>query len=447
MPPSARDGSAASADSGASTFVDPIIANGADPSVVFVDGVYYSVQSGCAHTGTLPVICMRAAATLPALGQTKPVVVWSAPASGPNAQELWAPQIANFDGHWYIYYAADADGTNAHRLFALVPASETAPLGTWVAAATGASHGQLVTDWASDWAIDPDVFLASDGRYYLVYSCRQDNSGTNAGNAQSICLSAMSDPLHLQADPQTGHAVVQLSKPTQHWETRAFPTQEGPFGFTHDGVDYILFSASYSGIPDLYAEGVLINEHPPQPNGAGNPLTNPADWIKQGPLLDGHNAAYGTASSVLVPSPDGSELWNVYHGTDCLSGCSEPNGNSWPDRSLRAQKAGWSASGALVMGYPVDIANTDGTGENVALQMPSANGGGTVNLPAWGSAFGDAAEGDDPDGLVVGDWLPLGTSGVANTNLAPGRLNQSFFGANPNWNNYILYTKVTWIAS
>ena len=35
------------------------------------------------------------------------------------------------------------------------------------------------------------------------------------------------------------------SEPTQPWETSGFPTQEGPFGITYNGVDYILFSVSY----------------------------------------------------------------------------------------------------------------------------------------------------------------------------------------------------------
>ena len=81
-----------------------------------------------------------------------------------------------------------------HRLFALTPVDADKPLGRWVEGATGAPHGQLVTDWRADWAIDPDVFQASDGKLYLVYACRQDNSNTPAGNAQSICLARMSGP-------------------------------------------------------------------------------------------------------------------------------------------------------------------------------------------------------------------------------------------------------------
>ena len=159
--------------------------------------------------------------------------------------------------------------------------------------------------------------------------------------------------------------VVKLSAPVLNWEKRGtLATQEGPFGFTHNGIDYIAYSAGFSGNADAYNVGLLINNHPPQPVSGENPLTNPASWIKQGPVFDGHDTAYGTASTVLVNSPDNTQLWNVYHGTDCLTNCQkDSNGYTWIDRSIRAQMGGWTQTGDLDLGYPVSIVDTaDGTG-------------------------------------------------------------------------------------
>ena len=428
-------------------FVNPIIPHGADPSVVFAGGMYYSVSSGCHDKGGA-AICIRASASLEGLGKSAPVTVWRAPAcsfngSVPDCADIWAPQLDYLDGKFYLYYAADSKlRQNDHLLFALVPTVPGKPLEPWVEAPTGAPHGALKTDWKADWGIDPDVFEASDHHDYLLYSCRQTNASSRAAQSQSICLAAMSDPLHLQPDPLTGKKVVELSVPTQPWETRTFPTEEGPFGFTHDGIDYILFSGSFSGTPDEYTEGILINNHPPQPDGKGNPLTNPAAWIKQGPIFDGHHAAYGTASSVLVPSPDGTELWHVYHGTDCLRNCFEPEGKSWPDRSDRVQRAGWSADGELVLGYPVDIQDTDGTGSIVGLRSPSTAGKGTSRVPAWGAAFGDAAEGDLSHGLTVGAWGSSGPNDIMSLGTDANQVDQKFLGANPNWQDYLVSTRV-----
>lgn len=430
------------AGAGAQTFANPIIASpAADPSVILVNRMYYSVQSAGCHIEARPAICIRAAATLSALGNARMIPVWIAPPFGLNASDLWAPQIEYLDGTWYIYYAADALDPNDHTLFALVPKDNSKPLGPWQEANTGNPGGGFVTDWKSRWAIDPMVYKATDNRYYMLYACRQDNSGTPEGKAQSICLAPMNDPLHLVADPQTHKMVVALSKPTLSWELRGWPTQEGPFGFTHDGKDYILYSASFSGNPDQYTEGVLINDHPPQPAG-GNPLTNPAAWIKQGPLFDGHHSSYGTASTVLVNSPDETELWQVYHGTDCLKDCPLRAGKTWIDRSDRAQQAWWSATDELVLGYPVDIHNMDGTGAAVPLKLPSTNGQGTSTLPAWGDAFGDAAENNHAEGRQRGRWESTIASEIRNTSLDAGVLDQSFFGANPNWLDYIVYTRV-----
>lgn len=83
----------------------------------------------------------------------------------------------------------------------------------------------------------------------MLYACRQDNSNTDGGNAQSICLAPMSDPLHLVADPKSHHMVVELLLPTQSWERRGFPTQEGAFGLVHNGKDYILYSATLAEMP------------------------------------------------------------------------------------------------------------------------------------------------------------------------------------------------------
>jgi GH43 family beta-xylosidase len=421
---------------GAQTFVNPIIAHGADPSVVFTRGMYYSV-GGCSHGGGVGV-CLRASPTLQGLKDTRPVQIWRGPDRGPNAADLWAPQIDVLRGELYIYYAADARGDNDHRLFALVPEDQGKPLGRWVEGQTGAPGGQLVTDWKSVWAIDPDVFQATDGKLYLLYACRQDNSGTEFGRSQSICLAPMKDPLHLDVDARTGKSVIELSQPRLAWERRGFPTEEGPFGFTHNGVDYILYSASFSGNPDQYAAGLLVNDHPPGPAGWTNSLLNAGAWVKVGPVFDGHHAAYGTASPVLVPSPDGTELWHVYHGTDCLLNCERVAGKTWRDRSDRAQQAWWTAGGDLMLGYPVDFANTDGTGRDVPLVAPSTDGKASMTIAAWGAAFGDAAEGDAVHGLVQGPWKDE-AGAIENAGAAPA---QRFYASNPNLQQYTVVAKV-----
>ncbi|MHB8733713.1 MAG: glycoside hydrolase family 43 protein, partial [Terriglobales bacterium] len=310
----------------AQTFVNPLI-NGGDPWVTRVNGTYYYSASGCG----VATICVKSSKTLSGLASAPWVGVWNGPARGPNSGDVWAPELHFVQGGWYIYYAADAAGVNdSHRLFVL-QADTANPQGSYSMGNTGAPNGQL-TESNNYWAIDPDVFVGADSNLYIVWSC---TNYVNSKFPQATCLARMSDPLHLNSN------TVQISTPSQPWELRTAPIQEGPVGYTHNGRTYITYSASASWTDDDYAVGLLTNSD-------GNLLT-PGSWSKQGPIFDHHGTAFGTGSVVFIPSLDGSEMWNLYHGIDALS-CNP----SYTCRDIRMQKMDWAADGAPLLGYPVN---------------------------------------------------------------------------------------------
>lgn len=427
------------------TFTNPVLNAGQDPRPIQVNGTYYYIEAYCTEN---PDICIQSASSLtgPAgLLAAAPQIVWPnsacAPnANGPNANDIWAPELKFLNGQWFIYYAADDGNNRHHRVFVL---SSNDANGQWCPAATGDPNGNGQLIGINQWAIDPDVFTATDGSLYIVFSCEDPITAH-----QSICIQQMSDPLH------TVGPAVEISMPTQPWEERKLPIEEGPSGYTRNGVNYILFSASASFAYDGYAEGLLSNSLPPQPNGEGNPLLNPGSWIKQGPIFDGHHDSFGTGSTRFIPSPDGTETWMVYQGVDCY-GCEDDP--AWNARSIRMQKMYWSEDGFPVLGYPADVIDTGGsgdTGSQVSLPVPSGDYGyvGTgSNLPVWGAAYGDAAEGntdaiaDGPfcgDGLVCGSWSAINASTVLNTSLDPKTFDQIFSGGNPNWQNYVVMADI-----
>ena len=163
----------------AQTFTNPIFANSADPSWIYVSstGLYYAVRSGCGQTGGVQAICMRTAASIPALATATWTAIYTAPATGANATNLWAPQIRYFSGlsqPWSIYYSAVSSTapSDDHRLFALTPIAGDPinGLNSWQPAATGNASGQINPGWVnSNWAIDPDVCQASDNNYYILF--------------------------------------------------------------------------------------------------------------------------------------------------------------------------------------------------------------------------------------------------------------------------------------
>lgn len=316
---------AVAAAGAAPTFCNPLFAGG-DPWVTRVDGVYYYSASNCGVAD----LCIKRSRSLSGLADAPWIGVWNhASDSDPNAHEVWAPELHRLDGRWYIYYAADDGSNDHHRLYVLVANS---PEGPYRPAATGKPFGQL-PESTGHWAIDPDVFTAADGKRYLTWSCTDHR---DSRFPQRICLASLRDPAHV------GSPTVTLSMPTEPWEIRGKPIQEGPVGYTRDGRSYITYSASASWIADDYAVGLLSLQ-------SGRSPLSAASWTKSGPIFDHHGTVYGPGSVVFVPSPDGTQWWNLYHAIERLD-C-DP---AYRCRDIRMQPMHFQADGAPVLGVPLD---------------------------------------------------------------------------------------------
>nr|WP_239536146.1 glycoside hydrolase family 43 protein [Dyella kyungheensis] len=323
----------------AETFTNPVFV-GQDPWVTYEDGVYYYSSSHCG----VAEICVKQSRTLTGLATAPWQGLWTPHrGSDPNGKEIWAPELHRVNGRWVIYYAADDGDNNHHRLFALTSDGKGNGLGQFTEADTGLPHGQL--DASTDhWGIDPNVFTAADGKLYLTWSC------TNQGDSafpQRICLAPMRDAVHVDGP------TVFLSTPTEAWETRDKPIQEGPVGYAREGRTYITYSGSASWIPNDYAVGLLTLGK------GGSPLDASA-WHKSGPIFDHHGKVYGPGSVVFVPSPDGKQAWNVYHAIERLD-CSP----AYACRDIRMQPMRFDALGAPLLGTPVD--------PGVAIEKPSGD--------------------------------------------------------------------------
>jgi GH43 family beta-xylosidase len=357
------------------TFSNPLFAS-QDPYVTYWNGSYYYTEAKNNQ------IVIRKSPTLTGLKTQTPQVAWKSPWVGPDGHaNLWAPEIHQISGTWYIYYAADFQSNGNHRLYVLQGGSD--PLDPYIVANTGYPKGQLVES-TGKWAIDPDVFYASDGQLYLIWSCTADDSGTPP---QNLCLARMSDALHISS------ATSQIASPTEAWETRSGPIEEGPVGFVRDGKTYLTYSASASWTPNDYNVGVLVNA-------TGN-LLDPKAWTKHGPIFDHHSGAFGPGSVVFVPSTDGTELWSLYHAYDRLD-CA-----AWACRSIRMQKVSWDAAGLPILGYPIN--------PGVKSRTPSGEMGSATG---WG---------DSPLGpLASGTWSYISSASLDTLPGGDGTVWQSF---------------------
>jgi GH43 family beta-xylosidase len=321
------------------TFTNPL-APGADPWVVRNDGSYYLVQSR--DNG----IWVSKSSALTGLF-TGAVKVWSAPSSGWNRANIWAPELHYIDGKWYIYYAAGPSGTAPatfvnQRSFVLESVSAD-PQGAYVdkGMLLTDDDGEMVTD--NKWAIDLTVERLN-GQLYAVWSGWEQNSTTTDRVTQHLYIAPMSNPWTISGNR------VKLSSPVESWERGTeLDLEEGPEFLQHGGQVFIIYSTRESFLPD-YRLGQLRLSSP-----TANPL-DPASWTKSGPVFTGAGTVYGVGHASFTVSPDGTESWIVYHSKTV-------NGPGWDDRYIRMQKFGWNADGSPAFGTPVAA--------GLALAVPS----------------------------------------------------------------------------
>lgn len=351
------------------TFLNPVLPQGQDPSVVYQDGYYYLVQSN----GTLTITRSE---TMTGLGRAEPVTVFEPPRGQPYSYDVWAPELHYIDGHWYIYVAAtEAPGNNpTHRMYVL-QADTDDPLGSWTV------RGKVYDPEADKWAIDGTVFEHND-QLYMVWSGWPGDTGDFP---QNLYIAEMSDPLTLSGPRHL------ISEPDQPWEHSVAAINEGPQTFIHNGVVSIVYSADASWMP-AYKLGMLVL--------TGDDPLDRNSWTKVGPVFeqftDTATPVYGPGhNSNPVPSPDGTEYWFFYHTKSLAS-------PGWDDRRIFAQRFTWSEDNTPVFGQPIpaEVAQTvpsgEPCGETAAFDMVDIREGefvetGSPLVPTKGS-FSVAAQ-------------------------------------------------------
>jgi GH43 family beta-xylosidase len=314
----------------ACTFTNPIL-RGADPSVVLKDGTYYLVQS----TGRSIRVFRSARLTAPAQNG---VTVWTAPDTGWNRSNVWAPELQFIDGRWYIYYAAGR--TNPGEPFTtqrsgVLESAGADPQGPYVDRGQLYTGDEIATRANNRWAIDLTVARLG-GQFYAFWSGWQGDAPNDKTQNQNIYAARMANPYTVATNR------VRISAPDQPWEDNppsvGFDLQEGPQVLERGGQTFIVYSTRESWLP-TYRLGQLKLVNPAAP-------LDPASYVKSGPVFAAANGVFGVGHNGFTTSPDGRQDWLVYHAkTDTAPG--------WSDRVIRAQPFTWRPDGAPDFGAPV----------------------------------------------------------------------------------------------
>lgn len=307
----------------ANSFTNPVLASGPDPWIVKQGTSYYythTLGNRIAVWKTPKVTELRAAT---------PVTIWNAPPSGPNSQNVWAPELHFINSKWYAYYTAGASSDlNTQRGYVLENASADPQTGTWV------DKGKIFDPAADFFAIDGTVFTHNGNLYYLW-----SGEASATEHTQRIYIARMSNPWTLA----TARSVI--SSPQFPWESFGAPpaVNEGPEILKNAaGKVFLVYSASGCWTDD-YALGMLTLKD------GGDPLVA-ADWTKTtNPVFTKNPAGsvYGPGHNAFFKSVDGSEDWIIYHANP------SPGQGCGNNRSPRIQKFTWNGDGTPNFGMPV----------------------------------------------------------------------------------------------
>ncbi len=310
------------------TFRNPLLDSGPDPWVISMDGYYYY----CHTTGKN--ITLRKTKRMEALKDAEQAVVWTPPATGMNAKELWAPELHFLQGKWYVYVAADDGNNHNHRMWVLENPSRDPLKGTWTL------KGKIA-DPSDTWAIDMTVF-EHHGQLYALWSGWEGAVNVS----QDIYIARLSNPWTIEGQR------VKISFPELEWEKRGsgngLPVvNEGPQFLRQSAGSrkvFIVYSASGCWTDD-YALGMLEAD-------AAADLMHPDSWRKYAQPVFSANPeaqAFGPGHNSFFKSADGREDWIIYHANPAAGqGCRDK-------RSPRMQKFAWKKDGTPDFGKPVAL--------------------------------------------------------------------------------------------
>jgi arabinan endo-1,5-alpha-L-arabinosidase len=218
---------------------------------------------------------------------------------------FWAPEVAEKDGSFYLYYSAEAKGSDdSHRLRVAVAKHPTGPF---------IDAGKALFPDAG-FTIDAHPFKdPKDGKWYLFFATdytEQDPIGT--GLAVVPMADDMISPLAPPTTVVRATCDWQIYERNRNYKGNTWPAWhcvEGPFVLFHEGKYYCLYSGG-AWHTENYGLGFAVADHPLGPWSD--------DFAVHGPTVLKGKPDYviGPGHNSVVLGPDGATDYFVYHAWD-----------------------------------------------------------------------------------------------------------------------------------
>lgn len=312
---------------------DIFIADRADPYITKgSDGYYYFTASypmyGAADREGYDRVILRRAKTIEELATAEEIVIWDEKTDPNSFRYIWAPEIHEINGQWYVLFTASVEKNNvwAIRCHMLACEGKDPYTDPWVnKGVMKAMDGDTMS--FTGFSLDMTYFECN-GTHYVAWAQSVGNS--------NVYLATINpeEPWQL-----TSHAML-LTKPEFYWERVSIPVNEGPAVMVENGRVYLAFSASATG-PE-YCIGLMYADETAN-------LMSPASWTKlEYPLLTSEDliGEYGPGHNSFVKDENGDWVF-VYHSRsetcykgECGYGTNDPLYD--PCRSARIRKVQWT---------------------------------------------------------------------------------------------------------
>ena len=316
------------------TFNNPLKVQFGDPYVLFTQGQYYMYGTGGGANNGFAAYSSKDLVNWKAEGQVyfhDNVNGWSDP-KAPWDGAYWAPEVYEVKGKYYMFYSAQwrNNPTGEVENFKIGVAIGDKPTGPFIDLAN-----KPIFDPGYP-IIDANVFFDTDCKPYLYYSraCYKhpvksevatmarkkgwyneiEESWVYGVELKQDFSGVIGEPVLLLRPP------VQLNDKQAEWESRSVTSREvnrrwteGSVTFKKDSLYYIMYSANHFG-GQHYAIGYATGASPlgPFKKAANNPVLQ-KNTHKGGTVS-------GTGHNSITYSPDGKEMFCVYHGRTAKTG-------------------------------------------------------------------------------------------------------------------------------
>lgn len=259
------------------TYTNSVMPGIADPYVLYHEGTYYLYGT---HTADWPMMQNGIKVyTSTDLVNWKEHDEWALHRDNSwGENRFWAPEVIEKDGKFYMYYAVEER---------LAVATSDSPLGPFVQEKMEPIHPNTPE-------IDAHIFTDEDGKQYM-YFVRFEG-----GNV--IYVAELNDDMKSIKED----TVTFVMRASQDWEKStkqpSYPVNEGAFVIKHKDTYYLTYSANHFESPD-YGVGYATAPTPMGP------------WTKyeNNPIMKSNIVVPGAGHHSLIHSPDGTELFMVYH--------------------------------------------------------------------------------------------------------------------------------------